>query len=82
MCLSMSKKTDNKVKFSKFIVVLSIVSIYLYTATVLIFCWFGKFVPSELTVAYYSFFAVEMMALAWKTKGDGDNQFRPDTFPA
>ena len=78
MCLSMSKKTDNKVKFSKFIVVLSIVSIYLYTATVLIFCWFGKFVPSELTVAYYSFFAVEMMALAWKTKGEGQINYEEE----
>jgi hypothetical protein len=78
----MLKQSDGSVKFSKFIVVLSIVSIYVYTATVLMFAWFGKFVPSELTVAYYSFFAVEMMALAWKTKGDGDNEFRPDTFTA
>ena len=76
--MSMSKKTDDKVKFSKFIVVLSIVSIYLYTATVLIFCWFGKFVPSELTVAYYSFFAVEMMALAWRTKDDGKLNFEEE----
>ena len=74
----MSKKTNDKVKFSKFIVVLSIVSIYLYTATVLIFCWFSKFVPSELTVAYYSFFAVEMMALAWRTKDDGKLNFEEE----
>lgn len=78
MCLSMLKKTDSGIKFSKFIVVLSIVSIYLYTATVFIFSWFGKFVPSELTVAYYSFFAVEMMALAWKTKDDGKINFEEE----
>ena len=74
----MLKQADGSVKFSKFIVVLSIVSIYAYTATVLMFCWFGKFVPSELTVAYYSFFAVEMMALAWKTKGDGQINYEEE----
>ena len=74
----MLKKTNDRIKFSKFIVLLSIISIYLYTATVLIFCWFGKFVPSELTVAYYSFFAVEMMALAWKTKDDGKLNFEEE----
>ena len=74
----MLKKTNEKVKFSKFIVVLTILSIYAYTGTVLLFCWFGKFVPSELTVAYYSFFAVEMMALAWKTKGDGQINYEEE----
>jgi hypothetical protein len=74
----MLKQADGSVKFSKFIVVLSIVSIYAYTATVLIFAWFSKFVPSELTVAYYSFFAVEMMALAWKTKGDGQINYEEE----
>ena len=66
----MLKQSDGSIKFSKFVVILTVISIYAYTATVLIFSWFGKIVPSELTVAYYSFFSVEMMALAWKTKGD------------
>ncbi len=57
---------ENRHLFSKTIVVLSVISIYLYTATVLYFSWHYRVVPPEVTVGYYSFFGVEMLALAYK----------------
>ena len=52
--------------FSKGIVILTVISIYLYTATSLYFSWHFRTIPSELTVGYFSFWGVEMLALAYK----------------
>jgi uncharacterized BrkB/YihY/UPF0761 family membrane protein len=57
---------ENRHLFSKTIVVLAVISIYLYTITVLVFSWHYRVVPNELTVGYYTFWGVEMLALAYK----------------
>ncbi len=39
-----------------------------YTAVVLCWAWFGREVPSELTVALYAAFGSEIWAAAWIKK--------------
>ncbi len=53
-----------KSKFSKFIVVISILTILAYTATALYFTWYGKYIPDSLTYSFFAAFAVELSALA------------------
>ncbi len=53
-----------KSKFSKFIVALSILSIWMYTATVIYCIWHGKVVPDSLTYSFYGVFGVELSVLA------------------
>jgi len=57
---------ESQHKFSKAIVILAVVSVYIYTATVLFFSWHYRVVPTELTVAYFGFWGTEMLALAYK----------------
>ncbi len=61
---SRNKQIQPKSRFSKFIVVLSILTILAYTATVLYFAWHNVFVPDSLTYSFYGAFAVELSALA------------------
>jgi len=51
-------------KFSKLIVIVSILTMLAYTATVLFFSWHDKFVPDSLTYSFFGAFAVELSALA------------------
>lgn len=51
-------------KFSKWIVVLSILTMLAYTATALFFSWHDKFVPNSLTYSFFGAFAVELSAVA------------------
>ena len=53
-----------KKDFSKFIVVLSILTILAYTVTALYFVWHEKFIPDSLTYSFYGVFGVELSALA------------------
>ena len=57
---------ESKHRFSKTIVVLAVLSIYLYTATSLYFAWHYRVIPPEVTVGYFTFWGVEMLALAYK----------------
>jgi len=58
------RSSRNRKKFSKRIVMLSIMTILLYTAVVLYFNWHGKFVPDSLTYSFFAAFSVELSALA------------------
>ena len=43
--------------------ILAIVMIILYTVVALIFSWFDKALPSELTISWYSAWTVELALL-------------------
>ena len=51
-------------KFSKRIVILSILSVLIYTAIVLYFSWYEHTVPDSLTYSFYGVFGIELGALA------------------
>lgn len=64
----------DKSKFSKKIVIVSIITVLLYTGAVLYFVWHDKFVPDSLTYSFFAMFAVELSALAGiKIKDRFDN---------
>ncbi len=50
-------------RFSKKVVTFAIRAIVGYTAIVLVFSWFEKVVPVELTVGWFGFWGVEIVAL-------------------
>lgn len=63
-------KTKSRTKF----VIFAIINITLYTAVVLFFSYHEKTVPSELTVAFFSAWTVELGLLAGiKIKDKGDD---------
>lgn len=51
-------------KFSKWIVVVSILTILAYTGAVMYFVWHDKFVPDSLIYSFFAAFAVELSAMA------------------
>ncbi len=51
-------------RFSKWIVVLSVLLVLVYTAVYLYFVWEGKYIPAELTYSFFATFSVELSALA------------------
>ena len=57
---------ENRHRFSQGIVILAVISVYAYTATALYFSWHYRTVPPEVTVGYFTFWGVEMLALAYK----------------
>lgn len=65
-------------RFSKFVVILCIATIHLFTAIVLVFAWYGKEVPTQLIVSFFAVVGTEFVALAWiraveqKTKKEND----------
>lgn len=72
---------DNLIKnirFSKFIVVLSILTLLAYTIAVLVFYWHGKQVPDSLKYSFFGAFAVELSALAWRTKTESKKQTKEE----
>lgn len=69
-----------KGKFSKIIVMLSVVLILIYTIAAFVLQFVaGVEVSSTLTTCFYTFFAVEMLSLAgiktFKTKYDGSYSY-------
>lgn len=60
-------------KFSKFVVVLCIVTVHAFVATVFYFNWCGVEVQTELIVSFMSAIGVELMSLAWVTSVDKKN---------
>ncbi len=56
--------------FSKIIVSVSILIPLAYTVVSIYFSWHGKYLPSELTIGVFGFFGTELLAVAWRTKGD------------
>ncbi len=59
------KPNKNRNRFSKYIVILSILTLLVYAGLVLYFYWHGRMVPSELTYSMFAFFGTEMVALAY-----------------
>jgi uncharacterized membrane protein YbjE (DUF340 family) len=57
-------------RFSKKVVISAICAVVGYTIIVLIFSWFNKMVPTELTVGWFSFWGVEVIALMRLTLED------------
>jgi F0F1-type ATP synthase assembly protein I len=53
----------NKLRFSKKVVISAITAVIGYTLIVLGFSWFDKIVPVELTVGWFTFWGVEVVAL-------------------
>jgi len=51
-------------KFSKFIVIFSVLTVLAYTAVALYFTWHDKYIPDALTYSFFAMFAVELSALA------------------
>ena len=51
-------------RFSKVIVVFSILTILAYTAAVLYCTWYGRYVPDSLTYSFFAAFSIELSALA------------------
>ncbi len=51
-------------KFSKKIVVLSILTVIAYTGIVLYLSWHGRHVPDSLTYSFFGVFGIELSALA------------------
>ena len=60
----------NRNRFSKAMVTISIFIPFVYTVVSLYFAWYGKFIPSELTIGVYGFFGTELLAVAYRTKND------------
>ena len=58
------KRKEVSGRFSKKIVIVSILTILAYTATVLYFTWYGRYVPDSLTYSFFAAFSVELSALA------------------
>ncbi len=52
-----------KLRFSKKVVISAICAVVGYTVIVLVFSWFEKVVPVELTVGWFTFWGVEVAAL-------------------
>ncbi len=57
-------------KFSKKVVISAICAVVGYTIIVLTFSWFNKMVPVELTVGWFGFWGVEVIALMRLTLED------------
>ncbi len=51
------------VRFSKKVVISAITAVVGYTLIVLAFSWFYKTVPAELTIGWFGFWGVEVVAL-------------------
>ena len=51
-------------KFSKRIVVLSILTVIAYTGIVLYLSWHGRLVPDSLTYSFFGAMSIELTALA------------------
>ncbi len=62
-------------KFSKRIVISAICAVVGYTSIVLVFSWFGKMVPVELTVGWFGFWGVEVVALMKITVAEKKEDF-------
>ncbi len=71
-----SKQIKPKSRFSKIIVVLSILTILAYTSVVLFFVWHDRYVPDSLTYSFFAAFAVELSALAGIKVKDKQNYNR------
>ena len=54
-------------RFSKKVVISAIIAVIGYTVIVLVFAWFEKFPPAELTVGWFTFWGVEVAALMTKS---------------
>lgn len=53
--------------------IVAMVMIFLYTVTIIIASWFEKTIPSELTVAWFSAWTVELgLLFGIKIKDKGD----------
>ena len=61
---------DLVLRFSKKVVLSAICAVVGYTIIVLIFSWFGRFVPVELTAGWFGFWGVEVIALMRLTLED------------
>lgn len=57
-------EADDDGRFSKDIVILSFVTIILFTITVFVFTWFDKTVPDSLIYSFFGAMSVEFSALA------------------
>ena len=55
---------DEDGRFSKKIVILSLVTIYIFTAIVFYFSWHGKVVPDSLIYSFFGAMSVELGSLA------------------
>lgn len=64
------ERKESKVKNRTKFVIIAIVNITVYTIAVLFLSYLGKTVPSELTVAFFSAWTVELAILAGIKKGD------------
>ena len=53
----------DKLRFSKKVVVSAVCAVVGYTLIALVFAWFEKVIPVELTVGWFSFWGVEVVAL-------------------
>lgn len=52
-----------KLRFSKKVIVSAICAVVGYTSVALVFTWFEKTIPVELTVGWFGFWGVEVVAL-------------------
>ncbi len=56
--------SGNKKDFSSKIVISAIIAVIGYTLIHLVFVWFDKYIPAQLTISWFSFWGVEIGALA------------------
>jgi len=63
-------RQQNRNKFSKTMVAISIFLPFVYTIVALYYAWYEKHIPSELTISVYGFFGTELLAVAYRTKND------------
>lgn len=52
------------IKFSKIIVVFSVLAVSVFTIAIFLMYWYTRYVPDSLIYAFYAFFGTEMLALA------------------
>lgn len=64
------QKQENQ--FSKVIVTISILIPLVYTIVALYFVWYEKHIPDAITIGVYGFFGTELLAVAWRTKPQGE----------
>jgi len=54
----------SKGKFSKGVVIFSVVAVLVFTAVTFFFVWHGRYIPDSIVYSFYGMFGVELSALA------------------
>ncbi len=56
--------SGNKKDFSTKVVISAIIAVVGYTIIHLVFVWYDKYIPAQLTISWFSFWGIELGALA------------------